>query len=215
MHLSPKELDKLVITQVGLLAQRRLARGVCLNHSEATALIANNLQELIRDGNHSVADLMKLGATMLGRRHVLPEVCSTLSEIQVEGTFPMGTFLVTVHNPISTEDGDLRRALYGSFLPVPDQAAFPVRDEGEYAAERRPGAVVAVRGTVRLNQNPARRRRRLRVTSRGDRPIQIGSHYHFVEANPQLEFDRARAYGYRLDVPAGTAVRFEPGDSKT
>jgi urease len=56
---------------------------------------------------------------------------------------------------------------------------------------------------------------KLSVTSRGDRPIQVGSHYHFIETNPQLEFDRERAYGYRLDIPAGTSVRFEPGDTKT
>ncbi|EQK99008.1 urease [Ophiocordyceps sinensis CO18] len=118
------KLDKLVISQLGFLAQKRLARGVRLNHSEAAALIASNLQELIRDGNHSVADLMALGATMLGRRHVLPSVCTTLCDIMVEGTFPMGTYLVTVHNPISTDDGDLRRALYGSFLPIPDNEAF-------------------------------------------------------------------------------------------
>ncbi|KAK2617048.1 Urease [Conoideocrella luteorostrata] len=213
MFLSPKELDKLVIAQLGLLAQRRLARGVRLNHSEATALIANNLHELIRDGNHTVADLMKLGATMLGRRHVLPAVCSTLREIQVEGTFPMGTYLVTVHNPISTDDGDPRRALYGSFLPIPDNEAFPLPPDSEYALRRQPGAVVAVKGTVKLSQN--RKRRRLRVTSKGDRPIQVGSHYHFIEVNPQLEFDRERSYGYRLDIAAGTSVRFEPGDTKT
>ncbi|KAG8415675.1 Urease [Metarhizium acridum] len=213
MYLSPRELDKLVISQLGLLAQRRLARGVRLNHSEATALIANNLHELIRDGNHSVADLMALGATMLGRRHVLPAVCSTLREIQVEGTFPMGTYLVTVHNPIATDDGDLRRALYGSFLPVPDTEAFPLPPDSEYALDKQPGAVVAVRGRVVLNQNRARIR--LRVTSKGDRPIQVGSHYHFVETNAQLEFDRGRAYGYRLDIAAGTSVRFEPGDTKT
>ncbi|RYC65652.1 hypothetical protein CHU98_g613, partial [Xylaria longipes] len=112
MHLVPKELDKLVISQLGFLAQRRLARGVRLNHTEATALIANNLQELIRDGQHTVADLMSIGSTMLGRRHVLPSVVSTLHEIQVEGTFPTGTYLVTVHNPIATEHGDLAKALY-------------------------------------------------------------------------------------------------------
>jgi urease beta subunit len=55
----------------------------------------------------------------------------------------------------------------------------------------------------------------LRVTNRGDRPIQVGSHFHFFEVNPALEFDRAQAYGMRLDIPAGTAVRFEPGISKT
>ncbi|KAK3394337.1 putative urease [Podospora didyma] len=214
MHLVPKELDKLAISQLGFVAQRRLARGVRLNHSEATALIANNLQELIRDGNHTVADLMSLGATMLGRRHVLPEVISTLHEIQVEGTFPSGTYLVTVHNPVSTDDGDLARALYGSFLPIPSLDAFPLPEPAAYEATRQPGAVVCVKDvTVALNEG--RRRIRLRVTSKGDRPIQVGSHYHFVETNPQLSFDRARAYGFRLDIAAGTSVRFEPGDTKT
>lgn len=159
---------------------------------------------------------MLLGTTMLGRRHVLPAVCSTLRELQVEGTFPMGTFLVTVHNPISTDDGDLARALYGSFLPVPDnETVFPLPPASEYQPEQQPGAVVVVKGTVALNQTPKRARRRLRVTSTGDRPIQVGSHYHFIEVNPQLEFDRERAYGFRLDIPAGTSVRFEPGDTKT
>jgi urease len=180
------------------------------------ALIASNLQELIRDGQHTVADLMTLGATMLGRRHVLPSVCSTLHEIQVEGTFPSGTYLVTVHNPISTGDGDLARALYGSFLPVPSNDLFELPAPEEYAPERAPGAVVVVKGEAgKIKLNEGRRRMRLRVTSRGDRPIQVGSHYHFVETNPQLEFDRARAYGFRLDIAAGTSVRFEPGDAKT
>ncbi|KUI70961.1 Urease [Cytospora mali] len=213
MHLVPKELDKLAISQLGFLAQRRLARGIKLNHSEATALIASNLQELIRDGNHTVADLMALGATMLGRRHVQPSVLSTLHEIQVEGTFPMGTYLVTVHNPVSSDDGDLDRALYGSFLPVPSQDVFSLPAAEEYDVVKRPGAVIPVKGVVALNRN--RRRVRVKVTSRGDRPIQVGSHYHFVEVNPQLEFDRVKAYGYRLDVAAGTSVRFEPGDTKT
>ncbi|KAI0023791.1 urease [Xylariomycetidae sp. FL0641] len=211
MHLVPKELDKLVISQLGSLAQRRLARGVKLNHTEATALIASNLQELIRDGQHTVADLMTLGSTMLGRRHVLPSVPSTLHEIQVEGTFPSGTYLVTVHNPVSTDDGDLARALYGSFLPVPSNEAFAL--PAPLSAAQAPGAVVAVKGRVTLNEG--RNRVRVTVTSTGDRPIQVGSHYHFVEVNAHLRFDRAAAYGRRLDIAAGTSVRFEPGDAKT
>ncbi|KAG8163399.1 hypothetical protein KVR01_006696 [Diaporthe batatas] len=213
MHLAPKELDKLAISQLGLLAQRRLARGVKLNHSEATALIANNLQELIRDGNHTVADLMSLGATMLGRRHVLPSVLATLHEIQVEGTFPSGTYLVTVHNPISSDDGDLARALYGSFLPIPNAEIFSLPHASDFEPTRQPGAVVPLKAHVECNTG--RRRVRLKVTSRGDRPIQVGSHYHFIETNPQLDFDRTKAYGYRLDIAAGTSVRFEPGDTKT
>ncbi|KAK0842073.1 Urease [Friedmanniomyces endolithicus] len=152
MQLSPREVDKLLITQVGTLAQRRLARGLRLNHAEALALIASVLHELIRDGAHSVAELMALGATLLGRRHVLPSVPHTLTELQVEGTFRMGTYLVTVHNPIRGDDGDLARALYGSFLPVPEagEGVFPwPAKEGleAYEDERlMPGAVVAVKG---------------------------------------------------------------------
>ncbi|KAK5663718.1 hypothetical protein OQA88_4149 [Cercophora sp. LCS_1] len=213
MHLVPRELDKLTISSLGFLAQRRLARGLKLNHSEATALIASVLQELIRDGAHTVSDLMSLGATLLGRRHVLPSVPATLHEIQVEGTFPSGTYLVTVHNPISTEDGDLARALYGSFLPIPEQSLFPVSEATVYEPEKRPGAVVCVKEVVPLNEG--RRRIKLSVTSKGDRPVQVGSHYHFVETNPLLQFDRGRAVGFRLDIPAGTSVRFEPGDKRT
>ena len=127
--------------------------------------------QLIRDGKHTVADLMSIGATMLGRRHVLPSVCSTLTELMVEGTFPTGTYLVTVHHPISSDDGDLAKALYGSFLPIPDQSIFSLPEEEEYKAERQPGAVVTVKGKVVLNEG--RKRIRLKVTSKGDRPIQV------------------------------------------
>ncbi|KAK3115601.1 Urease [Teratosphaeriaceae sp. CCFEE 6253] len=220
MQLSPKEVDKLVISQVGFLAQRRLARGVRLNHTEALALIASVLHELIRDGEHSVADLMSLGSTLLGRRHVLPSVPHTLTELQVEGTFRMGTYLVTVHNPISGDDGNMERALYGSFLPVPGQEKFPwpLREGMDmYTDETKmPGAIVAVKGDKgRIVLSEGRKRIKLKVTSKGDRPIQVGSHYHFIEVNPKLEFDRIRSRGFRLDIAAGTSVRFEPGDSKT
>jgi urease len=214
MHLIPKELDKLAISQLGFLAQRRLARGVRLNHAEAVALISSNLQELIRDGHYSVADLMSIGKTMLGRRHVLPSVPFTLIELQVEGTFPTGTYLVTVHHPISSDDGDLEKALYGSFLPVPPSDAFPDPKPEDYELEKMPGAVIPVKNE-RITLNAGRKRIKLKVMSKGDRPIQVGSHYHFIETNPQLHFDRLRAYGYRLDIPAGTSVRFEPGDTKT
>ena len=114
---------------------------------------------------------MAIGKTMLGRRHVLPSVVSTLTELMVEGTFPTGTYLVTVHQPISSEDGDLGRALYGSFLPVPSNEIFPLADGSEYDAEKMPGAVLLAGGQIVLHQG--RRRMRLKVTSRGDRPIQV------------------------------------------
>ncbi|EEP81752.1 urease [Uncinocarpus reesii 1704] len=215
MQLIPREIDKLTISNLGFLAQRRLARGVRLNHAEATALIASNLQELIRDGNHSVADLMSIGKEMLGRRHVLPGVVATLSQIQVEGTFPTGTNLVTVVNPVSSDDGNLEKALYGSFLPVPPMDAFPDPNPDDYQPEKMPGALIPVKTNKKIELNAGRNRIMLKVTSRGDRPVQVGSHYHFIEVNPQLDFDRAKAYGYRLDIPAGTSIRFEPGATKS
>lgn len=109
---------------------------------------------------------------MLGRRHVLPYVVSTLTEIQVEGTFPTGTYLVTVHQPISSDDGDLAKALYGSFLPIPDKESFPLWKEEEYESTKMPGAVVVVKGK-KVALNEGRKRVRLRVTSKGDRPIQV------------------------------------------
>ncbi|CAI7663232.1 unnamed protein product [Penicillium viridicatum] len=214
MQLIPKELDKLTIAHLGFLAQRRLARGVRLNHAEAVALIASVLHELIRDGHYSVADLMSIGKTMLGRRHVLPSVLATLVELQVEGTFISGTYLVTVHHPISSDEGDLTRALYGSFLPVPAPEAFPDPDPQDFMPEKMPGAVIPARH-ARVELSVGKRRIRLKVMSKGDRPIQVGSHYHFIETNPQLHFDRLQSYGFRLDIPAGTSIRFEPGDTKT
>ncbi|KAI1797294.1 urease [Ganoderma leucocontextum] len=213
MRISPREEAKLLIHQAGFLAQKRLARGLQLNQTEAVALIASQLQECIRDGKHSVAELMQHGKTMLGRRHVLPGVSALLHEIQVEGTFVDGVFLVTVHDPICTEDGDLDAALYGSFLPIPSNDVFPVVSAAEYSRENAPGAIVVKQDRIRINRG--RERVRLRVTNNGDRPIQVGSHYHFIETNSALSFDRGKAYGKRLDIAAGTAVRFEPGDTKT
>ena len=129
MRLSPREIDKLALHAAGSLAQKRLARGLRLNHPEACALVASVLLELIRDGrdgeNLGVAALMDAGRRMLGKRHVLPGVAGVLHEVQVEGTFVDGTKLVTVHDPIATDDGDLSLALYGSFLPTPKKDAFP------------------------------------------------------------------------------------------
>lgn len=206
MRLAPRELDKLSLHQAGFLAQKRLARGLRLNHPEAVALLATQLLELIRDGR-DVAELMDLGRRVLGRAQVLPGVPELIPEVQVEGTFEDGTKLVTVHHPIALAQGDLALALHGSFLPVPDAARFP--DGGEALT---PGAVEVAPGTIELC--PGRERVELDVENTGDRPIQVGSHYPFADTNRALAFDRARAAGMRLDVPAGTAVRFEPGERR-
>ncbi|MBU6400359.1 MAG: urease subunit gamma [Verrucomicrobia bacterium] len=209
MRLSPRELDKLILHQAGCVAQKRLARGLRLNHPEAVALIATQLLEFIREGR-SVAELMDLGRQFLGRNQVMSGVPAMITEVQVEGTFPDGTKLVTVHHPIASENGDLTLALYGSFLPVPDLALFAREEE---RSELEPGGCTPQAGEVELNAGRATLE--LAVTNLGDRPIQVGSHYHFIETNAQLRFDRAKAYGRRLDIPAGTAVRFEPGETKT
>lgn len=208
MRLAPRDLDKLILHNAGFLAQKRLARGVRLNYPEAVALIATQLLELIRDGR-SVAELMDIGRTFLGRRQVMPGVPELVDEVQVEGTFPDGTKLVTVHHPIVAEHGDLSLALYGSFLPVPERARFVADD----AVTLTPGELLPADGELELNANRATVE--LAVTNTGDRPIQVGSHFHFVESNRALQFDRAAATGMRLDIPAGTAVRFEPGEQRT
>lgn len=213
MHILPREHEKLLLHQAGFLAQKRLARGLQLNINEAIALIASQLQERIRDGQHSVADLMQHGKTLLGRTHVLPSVPSRLHEIQVEGTFPDGVFLVTVHDPICTDHGNLDAALYGSFLPLPTQDKFPAVETTIISRDALPGAIIAKKERIIINKGCERIK--LKVTNHGDRPIQVGSHYNFTETNGALEFDRVKANGMRLDIPAGTAVRFEPGDSKT
>jgi urease subunit gamma/beta len=209
MHLTPRELDKLVLHQAGVLAQKRLARGLRLNYPEAMALIAAQILEFIRDGR-SVAELMDLGRRLLGREDVLDGVPEMILEVQVEGTFPDGTKLVTVHHPIVSSQGDRALALYGSFL-TPLAAASIGRPA--IALDAPVGHVAAVDGSLILNAG--RPTVAIEVANRGDRPIQVGSHYPFAETNRALDFDRAAAQGLHLDIPAGTAVRFEPGETKT
>jgi urease subunit gamma len=99
MNLTPREKDKLLIFTAGLLAERRKARGLKLNHPEAVALISAAIMEGARDGK-SVAQLMAEGATILTREDVMPGIAEMIPDIQVEATFPDGSKLVTVHNPI-------------------------------------------------------------------------------------------------------------------
>lgn len=99
MHLTPREQEKLLIYVAAQLARDRKGRGLKLNYPEAVAYLTAEILEGIRDGR-SVADLMSYGATLLSRKEVQPGVPEMLSELQVEGTFPDGTKLVTVHQPI-------------------------------------------------------------------------------------------------------------------
>ena len=211
MHLTPREVDKLVLHQAGFLAQKRLARGLRLNYVEAIALISTQLLEFIRDGR-SVAELMDLGRRLLGHDDVMDGVASMIDEVQVEGTFPDGTKLVTVHHPVVHDRGDLSLALYGSFL-TPASVTRGSVGRPAIAVDAAPGSRIVQDGEIVLNEG--RPTVEIEVSNSGDRPIQVGSHYHFIETNRALVFDRKLAYGFRLDIPAGTAVRFEPGETKT
>jgi urease gamma subunit len=99
VHLTPREVDKLLIFSAGELARKRRARGLRLNHPEAVALITSEVLEMIRDGR-SVAEIMSLGSTILPADGVMDGVSDMIPEVQVEGTFPDGTKLVTIHHPI-------------------------------------------------------------------------------------------------------------------
>lgn len=99
MHLTPREIEKLLIFTAAEVARKRLARGLRLNHPEAVALITAELLEKIRDGR-SVSELMELGGTILTCSQVMEGVPEMIEELQVEGTFPDGTKLVTIHHPI-------------------------------------------------------------------------------------------------------------------
>ena len=180
---APREKDKLLLFTAALVAERRRARGLKLNYPEAVALISAEILEGARDGR-TVADLMSFGTRILRADEVMDGIAELVTEVQVEATFPDGTKLVTVHNPIP--------------LGV-DHVGI--------------GEVLPADGSITLNAGLATLT--VEVSNTGDRPIQVGSHYHFAETNPALRFDRASARGYRLDIPAGTAVRFEPGQTRT
>jgi urease subunit gamma/beta len=182
MELTPREKDKLLLFTAALVAERRKARGLKLNYPEAMAFISAAILEGARDGR-TVAELMSMGTRVLTANDVMDGVAELITEVQVEATFPDGTKLVTVHNPI------------------PQQPPMGI------------GETVTPDGVLTLNAGRATLT--LEVSNTGDRPIQVGSHYHFAETNPALRFDRAQARGFRLDIPAGTAVRFEPGQTRT
>lgn len=185
MHLSPKELDRLLLFLAAELARRRRERGLKLNYPEARALIADEICEGARDGM-SVAELMGYGAGILTTDDVQPGVSKLIGILQVEAMFPDGQKLVTIHDPIAPGHEPVDGVEPGELRLSDDDV---ILNEGRDAV-------------------------RLPVTNVGDRPVQVGSHYHFFEVNPELDFDRERAFGRRLDIPAGTAVRFEPGEER-
>lgn len=187
MLLTPTEMERLVIYTAAELARKRRAKGLRLNYPETVALISDEVLEGAREGR-TVAEMMSIGSRILTHDDVMPGVPAMLPILQVEATFPDGTKLVTIHEP-------LRPAADGR------------TDEAEPG-----GYIIAGEGDIEINAG--RPKVTLIVVNTGDRPVQVGSHYHFFEANKALEFDREASFGMRLDIPAGTAVRIEPGQQK-
>jgi urease subunit gamma/beta len=181
MHLSQREQEKLLVYLAAQLARERRARGLQLTYPEAMAILTHEIVEGARDGR-SVADLMAYVKHILTAADVLPGVAAMIDEVQVEATFPDGTKLVTVHQPIPHDD-----------------ALIP----GEVLLADEPIEANVGRSTVPVT-----------VRNTGDRPVQVGSHFHFFEVNDALAFDRESALGFHLNIPAGTAVRFEPGEQR-
>ena len=186
MLLTPTELERLTIYTAAELARKRRKKGLKLNHPEATAIIADEILEGAREGR-SVAEMISYGSTLLTTDDVMPGVGDMMHMLQVEATFPDGTKLVTVHEPIRSGKKKSKDNVV-------------------------PGEIIAGDGDVKINAG--KRSIKLKVLNTGDRPVQIGSHFHFFEVNPGLDFKRKDAFGKHLDIPAGTAVRFEPGESK-
>ncbi|MCS5591494.1 MAG: urease subunit gamma [Gammaproteobacteria bacterium] len=193
MDLTPREKDKLIIFTAALLARQRKDRGVKLNYPESIAYISSAILEGARDGK-TVAELMSYGRQLLTIDDVMPGIASMIADIQVEATFPDGTKLVTVHDPIQPIGDAMDTGQQADEVLIPGEVLINMSDE------------------IELNLN--RKRIRILVANHGDRPIQIGSHYHFYETNSALHFDRETTKGFRLNIPSGTAVRFEPGQER-
>ena len=186
MNLTPTEQERLTIFTAAQLAREHKRRGIKLSHPEAIAYICDELLMCAREGR-TLKDLMGYGAEILTSDDVMPGVMELIPVIHVEAVFTDGAKLITVHQPIRPGTAESAPSPRAGEIITPDE-------EIELNAGRRTGSVA--------------------VTNTGDRPVQIGSHFHFFEVNRALEFDRQATFGMRLDIPSGTAVRFEPGQEK-
>ncbi|WP_406263712.1 urease subunit gamma [Streptomyces sp. NBC_00191] len=195
MHLTPHEQERLLVHVAADVAQRRRERGLLLNYPEVMALLTAHVYEEARAGA-TVDSVMESGRCVLKRSEVMEGVAEMIANVQVEATFPDGTKLVTIHDPFdeAAEDVDVHP---GKLELRPDDEDSAVEfNEGQQTVE-------------------------LLVSNPSDRPIQIGSHYHFAEVNEGLLkvneglcFDRKAAHGMRLHIASGTSERFEPGEKE-
>ncbi|WP_221349501.1 urease subunit gamma [Streptomyces beigongshangae] len=189
MHLTPHEQERLLVHVAADVARRRRERHLRLNYPEVMALLTAHVYEEARAGA-TVDAVMESGRRVLTRDEVMDGVPEMIGDVQVEATFPDGTKLVTIHDPFDEADKDV--AVHpGKLELLPD-------DEDH--------RIVFNAGAAHVD---------LVVRNPCDRPVQVGSHYHFAEANEGLDFDREAAHGMRLHIPSGTSERFEPGDERT
>ncbi|KAI0990497.1 hypothetical protein GJ496_006056 [Pomphorhynchus laevis] len=213
MHLTRNEIDCLLVHGAGYVAQRRLARGLKLNLSEAVALLTSQGFEFIRDGQDDYEKLAADIRRLLGFRQVLSGVPEMIRDLVFEAPFLDGPRLIKINDPICAPDGDLELALRGSYLPVPAYEAFgAINDEFNNAVV--PGNIILKdQEPIELNADSSSTGF-LVVTNIGDTCITVGSHYHLIETNKALQFDRAAAFGMRLNIPAGDQISFFPGETK-
>jgi urease subunit gamma/beta len=185
MHLTPRENERLAIFTAAELARRRRARGRRLNVTEAIAIISDEALECAWDGA-SLAEVIEHACSVLGPGDVMDGVREIVRHVEIDALFPSGTALVAIDDPIGA--------------PSPEQLAAA------------PGAIAVPDETVILNAGRAAVE--LEVTNDGEETVFVSSHYHFFECNQALRFDRPAALGMRLDIAAGTAVSWEPGERR-
>ncbi|TDD19688.1 urease subunit gamma [Nonomuraea diastatica] len=189
MHLTPHEQERLMIHVAADVARKRKKRGIALNYPEAVAILTAYVLEGARAGTH-VEKLMAMPQPpeppVLTREDLMDGVAEMIRDLQIEATFPDGTKMVTLRDPI----------------PAAARNATHVH----------PGKTDHPHDADPVAFNLGHEVTTVRVTNTDDRPIQVGSHYHFYEANALLDIEPNRdlAYGKRLNIPAGSSVRFEP-----
>ena len=183
MHLTPREIERLMLHTAGDLARKRKEKGLKLNYVETIAYITAELYESAREGK-TVASLMEEGKHLLTRNDVMEGVPEMISNVQIEATFPDGTSQSTIRY----------NEKKGCFIMIP----------GEYKLKKED-----------LECNQGKESITVKVTNTDDRPIAVGSHYHFFEVNKFMSFDREATFGYHLDIPSGTSIRFEAKETKT
>lgn len=187
MNLTPTEMERLTVFAAAELARRYRDQGIRLSHPEAVALICDEVMTAARRGL-SHPELVSLGGSLLSEDDVQPGVRAMMPVVSFEVGMAEGTKLVTVFDPIAA----------GSETPEDDLI---------------PGEIIAAEGEIEVNAG--REAVEVEVLNTGDRMIQVRSHAHFFEVNRALEFDRAAAFGMRLDAPSGVGARFDPGVPKT